>query len=96
MFFLVAEFLLLLFSFFFSLQTSVIVFFGGCGCEKKVGLVSVAAVVVVVCFVCVGGCVFLFGCASVSSLLLYLYAKNYVVSVSEYVSKEVMKTMMGL
>jgi len=75
----------------------VIVFFGGC--EKKVGLVSVAAVVVVVCVcvcVCVGGCVFLFGCASVSSLLLYLYAKNYVVCVSEYVSKEVMKTMMVL
>ncbi len=34
-----------------------IVFFGGCGCEKKVGLVSVAAVVVVVCFVCVCVCV---------------------------------------
>ncbi len=47
-------------------------------------------------YVCVGGCVFLFGCASVSSLLLYLYAKNYVVCVSEYVSKEVMKTMMVL
>jgi hypothetical protein len=82
----------------------VIVFFGGCGCEKKVGLVSVAAVVVVVCFVCVcvcvcvcvWRCVFLFGCASVSSLLLYLYAKNYVVSVSEYVSKELMKKMMVL
>jgi hypothetical protein len=75
----------------------VIVFFGGC--EKKVGLVSVAAVVVVVCVcVCVGGGggVFLFGCASVSSLLLYLYAKIYVVYFSEYVSKEVMKTMMVL
>lgn len=44
---------------FFSLQTSVIVFFGGC--EKKVGLVSVAAVVVVVCVcMCVSGGVFFF------------------------------------
>ncbi len=48
------------------------------------------------CCRCVWGCVFRFGCASVSSLMLYLYAKIYVVCVSEYVSKEVMKTMMVL
>jgi hypothetical protein len=71
----------------------VIVFFGGR--EKKVGLVSVAAVVVVVCVCGEGACFSFWVCIRVV-FLLYLYAKIYVVCVSEYFSKEVMKTMMVL